>query len=250
LEKTPSGEKEMKRHILSTILAFLAPLSLQAQDNTAPQAAYPQIAIVGRGEVRMSPDRATIQISVQTRAPTAAAAAAENASKQQSVLTALRALGLSNDQLSTVNYNVYPEQRYQEGKDPVITGYNVTNTVLVDVRKLDQVGPIIDAALAHGANMISSLQFYSSNTAAARRSAIAIAIENARADADAAARAAHGTLGSLLELSMVSYAPPPPRPMVMMRMSATAAAADTPINPGDETLTVEVSTRWRFVPGQ
>jgi uncharacterized protein len=239
----------MNRHIRWIIVAVLAPLSLQAQDSMLPQPSYPQIAVVGRGEVKVSPDRATIQISVQTRAPTAAAAAAENASKQQSVLAALRALGLSNDQLSTVNYNVYPEQRYQEGKDPVITGYNVTNTVLVDVRKLNQVGPVIDAALAHGANMIASLQFYSSNTAAARRSAIATAIENARADAEAAARAAHGTLGSLLELSMLSIAPPPPRPMVMMRAGVTASA-DTPINPGDETLSVEVSTRWRFIPTQ
>lgn len=238
----------MKRQILGAVLAFLAPIYGHAQDSMAPQGAIPQIAVVGRGEIKVSPDRATIQISVQTRAPTAAAAAAENASKQQSVLSALRALGLTADQLSTINYNVYPEQRYQEGKDPVIIGYNVTNTILVDVRRLNQVGPIIDAALAHGANMIASLQFYSSNTEAARRSAIATAIENARADADAAARAAHGTLGTLLELSIGSYAPPPPRPMAMLKMGATAS--DTPINPGEETLSVEVSTRWRFLPGQ
>jgi len=68
-------------------------------------------------------------------------------------MTALRALGLGNDQLSTINYNVYPEQRYEQGKEPVIVAYNVTNTVLVDVRKLSQVGPVIDAALAHGANI-------------------------------------------------------------------------------------------------
>jgi uncharacterized protein YggE len=97
--------------------------------------------------------------------------------------------------------------------------------------------------------MIASLQFYSSNTEVARRSAIAAAIENARADADAAARAAHGSLGTLLEVSVGSYAPPPPRPMAMMRVGATAGA-DTPINPGEESLSVEVSTRWRFVPGQ
>jgi uncharacterized protein YggE len=239
----------MKRHILAVSTLALAPLSAHGQDNITPQTAIPQIAVVGRGEIKVSPDRATIQISVQTRAPTAAAAATENASKQQSVLSALRTLGLGNDQLSTINYNVYPEQRYQEGKDPVIVGYNVTNTILVDVRKLNQVGPVIDAALAHGANMIASLQFYSSATDVARRSAIAAAIENARADAEAAARAAHGTLGPLLELSVGSYAPPPPRPMAMMRVGA-ASAADTPINPGDETLSVEVSTRWRFVPAQ
>jgi len=229
--------------------AFITPAMLHAQDIAGPsQAGVPQIVVAGRGEVKVTADRATIQISVQTRAPTAAAAAAENAAKQQSVLGALRAVGLGNDQLSTVNYNVYPEQRYQEGKDPEIVGYNVTNTVLVEVRKLNQVGPVIDAALSHGANMITSLQFSASNTEAARRSAIAMAIEKARADADAAARAARGTLGTLLEINVGSYSPMPPRPVVMMR--AAAAAPETPINPGEDTVTVEVTTRWRFIPAQ
>jgi uncharacterized protein len=233
---------------LAFCLVF-APVSAQSQDIRQPL--EPQIAVMGRGEVKVSPDRATIQISVQTRAATAATAAQENAKRQQEVLTALRALGLTNDQLSTVNYNVYPEQRYQEGKEPIIIAYNVTNTIVADVRRLDQVGPVIDAALAHGANMITSLQFYASNTESARRTAIASAIEKARGDAEAAARAAHGSLGTLLEISIGSYNPPPPRPLAMMRATAgVAAQADTPINPGEETLSVEVSTRWRFNPAQ
>ena len=231
------------------LAAFIAPLSAHAQDIRAPFESIPQIAVTGRGEIKVSPDRATIQISVQTKATTAAAAAAENATKQQAVLAALRQLGLTNDQLSTINYNVYPEQRYEQGKEPVIVGYNVTNTILVDVKKLDQVGPVIDAAIARGANMITSLQFYASNTEVARRSAIAIAIEKARADAEAAARAARGTLGTLLEINIGSYSPRPPQPMMMLARGA-AAQADTPINPGEETLAVEVNTRWRFIPGQ
>src|SRR5205809_1708326 len=232
-------------------VAVLAPLTGQAQDSSAPIPPIPQIAVTGRGEVKVAPDRATSQVTVQTRAATAAAAATENATKQQSVLSALRALGLENDQLSTINYNVYPEQRYEQGKEPTIVAYNVTNTILVDVRKLSQVGPLIDAALSHGANMITSLQFYASNTEAARRSAITTAIEKARADAEAAAHAAHGSLGTLLEINIGAYSPPPPRPLMMLRGAmAGAAQAETPINPGEETLSVEVGTRWRFIPGQ
>ncbi len=234
---------------ICTIALILAPLTAQAQDNSAPLLQIPQIAVTGRGEIKVSPDRATIQISVQTRASTAAAAAAENATKQQSVLSALRALGFSNDQLSTVNYNVYPEQRYDAGKDPVIVGYNVTNTILIDVRKLSQVGPAIDAALSHGANMITSLQFYASNTEVARRTAIGTAIEKARADAEAAAHAAGGTLGTLLEISIGAYTPPPPRPLMMAR-AGVAQLDSTPIQAGEETLSVEVSTRWRFNPAK
>src|SRR3954465_10036579 len=234
----------MKRYLLGLLAYGLTPLISQAQDTSAPSTTVSQIAVVGRGEIKVSPDRATIQISVQTRAASAAAAASENAAKQQSVMNALRALGLTNDQLSTLNYNVYPEQRYQEGKDPVIVGYNVTNTILVEVRKLSQVGVVIDAALSHGANMITSLNFVASNTEAARRSAIAQAIEKARADAEVAARAAHGSLGNLLEINVGSYAPVPPRPLVMFRAAAGAAQAETPINPGEDTVAVDVNTRW------
>jgi len=240
----------MKIRSLVLLTAVVAPLTAQSQDSRATNDAIPQIAVTGRGEVKVSPDRATIQVSVQTRATTAAAAAAENATKQQSVLAALRALGLGSDQLSTINYNVYPEQRYEQGKEPVVVAYNVTNTILVDVRKLTQVGPVIDAALSHGANMITSLQFYASNTETARRSAIATAIEKARADAEAAARAAHGSLGTLLEINIGAYSPPPPRPMMMSRVAGVAQMDATPINAGEETLSVEVSTRWRFIPGQ
>jgi uncharacterized protein len=240
----------MKTRILATLIMIIAPLTIQAQDSQAAVEPIPQIAVTGRGEVKVSPDRATIQISVQTRGSTAAAAAAENANKQQTVLSALRALGLGNDQLSTINYNVYPEQRYEQGKEPVIVGYTVTNTILAEVRKLTQVGPVIDAALSHGANMITSLQFYASNTEAARRTAIATAIEKARTDAEAAAKAARGTLGTLLEINVGPYSPPPPRPMMMMKEAGGRAGADTPINAGEETLAVEVSTRWRFIPGQ
>jgi len=241
----------MKIGLWALTASVIAPLTAQAQDSRATIEPIPQIAVTGRGEVKVSPDRATIQVSVQTRAVSAAAAASENATKQQSVLTALRSLGLQNDQLSTINYNVYPEQRYEQGKEPVIVAYNVTNTILVDVRKLNQVGPVIDAALSHGANMIASLQFYASNTETARRSAIATAIEKARADAEAAARAAHGSLGSLLEINIGAYSPPPPRPMMMARVAGGVAQMDsTPINPGEETLSVEVSTRWRFIASQ
>jgi uncharacterized protein len=249
-ENLPSQRKAMTIKLRGLLMVALAPLALHAQDRMTPLGLVPQIAVTGRGEIKVSPDRATIQISVQTRAATAAAAAAENANKTQAVLTALRAVGLGNDQLSIINYNVNPEQRYEPNREPVIVGYTVTNTILADVRRLNQVGPVIDAAVSRGANIITSLQFYASNTEAARRTAIAAAIEKARADAEVAARAARGTLGTLLEINIGPYSPPPPQPMMMAMKRAMEGQADTPINPGQETLAVDVSTRWRFIPSQ
>ncbi len=228
----------------ATLAVLLTTSSIHAQGTIEP---ISQIVTSSRGEIKISPDRATIHLSVQTKAATAAAAGAENARRQQAVLEALRRLGLKNEDLSTVNYTVYPEQVYEPKRPPVISGYNVSNTIVAEITRLTLVGPVIDAALAHGANAISSLMFSASNTDIARRRAIAQAVEQSRADAQAAAGAAGGTLGDLIELNIGQEGGPGPRPM-MMRMEAAMSAPETPINPGLQEISVSVSTRWRFKP--
>jgi uncharacterized protein len=235
----------MKKLIVYAMLATVAPLGAQQSDISM---AVPQISVAARGEVKVVPDRANIQISVQTQAPTAAAAATENARKQKAVIDAIRAAGVDAKDIATINYNVYPEQRYEPNREPVVIGYNVTNTLSVDLKAISLVGPVIDAALSKGANMITSLQFIASNTESARQEAIGIAVRKARADAEAAARAAGGSISGLLEVNVGAYFPPPPRPMEMKVQRAGAPAmADTPISAGDQTLAVDVNTRWRFV---
>jgi len=202
------------------------------------------------GEARVTPDRATVFICVQSRASTAAAAGADNARRQRAILDTLRALGISGDRVSTANYNVSPEMQYSPGGavPPKITGYTVTNTVRAEVQKLDDIGRVIDASLAKGANEISSLQFFSSKADSARRAALATAVTNARTDGEALARAAGGTLGQLVELSTIE---PPIRPMQEMAMGRVAMAqAKTPIEPGQQTVTATVYARWVFVPAK
>jgi uncharacterized protein YggE len=115
------------------------------------------------------------------------------------------------------------------------------------VRRLDDVGRVVDAALAKGANQINSLQFYSSKADSVRRAALAAAVANSRADAEALARAAGGSLGQLIEIT-TGYMPP--RPLTMEATGMVAMAKDrvqTPIEPGEQTVTAMVTTRWTFV---
>lgn len=236
--------------LLLLLVSFIAPLTLQSQAINAPFEPIPQITVIGRGETKISPDRANIQISVQTRAASAAAAGAANAIRQRAVFEALRKLGMTDDQLSTANYNVYPEQRYEPNKNPVIVGYVATNSINAEVRDLSKVGAVIDAALGAGANLISSLNFYASNLQQARQTAITEAVRVARAEADIGARAAQGQLGGLLELTIGAYYAPQPRSVMMMAKADGGQASETPVQPGLETVTVEVTTRWRFVPSR
>lgn len=224
-----------------------------AAQQTAPASAQlgPDIITSATGEARVTPDRAQVLIGVQTRAATAAQAGADNARKTRAVIDAVKARGIPAAQIATSEYNLYPEYDPQprEGPQlPRVIGYVANNTVRIEVRQLDQVGPVIDAALAAGANMVNTIQFFASNVDVARRAALAEAVVRARADADALAKAAGGSLGALLELNTQS---PPVRPYpaerAMMRLSA--ADTQTPIEPGQQTLAVWVSGRWAFVPG-
>jgi uncharacterized protein YggE len=204
----------------------------------------------GEGEARIAPDRATLFLGVQTRALTAAAAAATNARRQRDILDTLRASGLGSDQLSTINYSVSPEMQYDRaGGAPKVTGYVVSNTVRAEIRRLDDVGRVIDAALAKGANQVSGLEFYASNADDARRSALASAVAKARADADAIARSAGGSLGALLEIT-TSVQPIRPFEVAMRSAAVGQIAAPTPIEPGQQVVHASVIGRWVFVPGR
>jgi len=244
----------MSRAALIPMFAFTLCTPLAAQQPAPPTSMMrepaPEIITTGSGEAHVTPDRATIAIGVRTQAATAAKASAENARKQQAVIDTLRALGIPANRISTVNYSVFPEQSYhpdQGDKEPKIVGYNVDNTVQVEVEKIDRVGALIDAAIAKGANGINSLQFSASNTDSARRSALADALAGARGDAEALARAAGGTLGPMIEANTSSAVMP--RPVMGMTMRMNAEPAPTPISPGEQTLYVNVTTRWRFTPG-
>ena len=239
--------------VASTLLsvALLGRANLVMAQAPTPAASNLPASLVssGQGEAKVSPDRVSVLVNVQTRAATAAAAAAENARRTASVLELLGRLGLTKDQLSTEGYSAYPELRYdREGGSPQVTGYVVTNSVRAESKRVDQAGPIIDAALGAGANLINSLSFYASNIDEPRRQAIALAVSSARADAEAMAQAAGGRLGSLVELSTQGPTVPP-RPMFDVAARGKAAMAEqTPINPGQQTVNVFVTARWLFMP--
>ena len=214
-------------------------LAAQAAFSPAVGPAVPSLVTSGQGEAKVAPDRASLLVNVQTRGATAAIAASENAQKTRAVLDALAKLGLPREQLGTEGYTVYPELRYdKDGGSPKVTGYVVTNSVKAETHRVEQAGAMIDAALGAGANMINSLSFYASSIDAPRREAIASAVASARADAEAMARAASGSVGSLLEMSTQGPTSPP-RPMY-----------DMAVNPGLQTVNVFVSARWQFVAGR
>ena len=233
--------------IAAALVSAFVVSSAAAQDPFRPQP--PQIVVSATGEVRVSPDRATISIGVQSRATTAAAASAQNSQKQRAVIDAIKARGIPAEQITTSNFNVIPETRYdREGQAaPRTTSYLVINAVTVELKRVDQAGPVIDASLAAGANQINSLSFGVQNADSARRAALALAMAKARADAETIARAAGGSLGSLIEATAMDVGMP--RPIYMRAEAAMAQDKSVPVEPGQETIAAGVNARWQFLPG-
>lgn len=230
----------------------VSPLVAQQPAGAGPGPMRPpsQISTSATGEARYVPDRATISMGVQTRAATAAKASADNAVKQRAVINAIKGLGIASEQISTENYSLNAEQVYnpQAGdKAPKITGYVATNTVRVEVKKVEQVGALIDAAIAKGANDVSSLNFHSSAPDSLRRVALADAYKQAVADATVLAQAAGGQLGELIELT-TSGSGGGVQPYAM-QVRGLKAAASTPVETGEQTTNAGVMARWRFIAG-
>jgi uncharacterized protein len=237
--------------LAAAVTAVTAPAAVARAQQPAPPMMPPpppQIVTTGTGEVRLTPDRATVLIAVETRAATAKDAAAENARMQRATLDALQKLGLPRERLSTVGYDVQPDYQYdpQGRAAPKVTGYVVRNTVRAEVWQIDQLGRVLDAALATGANRIGSVQFESSQADAARRDALAKAVAAARAEAEAMAKAAGGSISQLLELSSAGYVRPLTERADVMMARAAAPAPETPINPGELIVTANVTGRWAF----
>ena len=121
----------------------------------------------------------------------------------QAVLDTLTALGVSGDDLRTDNYSVYPVYDYSSST-PTVTGYEVSNTVTVVVRSIDQLPTLLDAAMEAGANTVYSLGFQSSEQSAAYDQALKAATQDALRKAALMAQAIGRETGETLSLSELS----------------------------------------------
>jgi uncharacterized protein YggE len=241
------------------IAGLAAPAFSSAQSSQSAAPPPPYIAATTVGETRVTPDRAIVQITVDSRAESAASAGSQNRDSQERVITAVKAQGVAAPQIRTAGYRVNPEYADpQRGKAPRVTGYHATNTVQVEVRTIESIGKVIDAALGAGATNIGSVGLYVSNTDSARREAVRLAVTKARGEAEAAATAAGGTLGTLVELMIDPGAIPR---SLLQNVVVTGAAMSlgaggeggqapsyAPVEPGESLVMAVVRARWQFVP--
>ena len=207
------------------------------------------VEVTGFASVSVSPDRAVVSFAVETREESAGAAANGNAETMDGVLTALRAAGFTGLTLETHGYSLQPQYgMIEEGnrRVRVIEGYAALNNVRAGLEDLDAVGRAIDAAIGAGANRVAGLSFVASDTEAARREALTMAVEKAREEAATMAAALGHGLGAVLEMRGGSTVPRPRGDGRVFR--AESAAVETPIEAADQTVTASVTVKFALGP--
>jgi len=168
--------------------------------------------------------------------------------------TALRAIGLTSDELKTTGYSIYSftnEDNSLFGKDQKI--YRVTNTVLVTTQKTDMAGEIIDTAIANGANNVNYISFSLTDETynSLRTQALTAAVVQAKVDADAVSSALGVSITGVSGVNVGSSYVPNSYQSADMYMEKAAGAATMPmarttIQPGDVDVTASVSIQYFF----
>ena len=233
-----------KRFLLMGLLVAAIALSACGTAQTAADSKIQPrtISVNGSSQVILTPDMAYVSIGVHSEAKDAKEAVASNNQQSQAVIDALVAAGVDAKDIQTINFSVYPQDKYSPTGELLEKVFAVDNTVYVKVRKLDSIGSLLDTAVQAGANTIYGISFDVENKDAAMAEGRKNAIANARQQAEQLAEAASVTLGEVYSISSYSSAPSPMYYDVKgLGGGAADAAAYVPVQPGQMTITVDVS---------
>jgi uncharacterized protein YggE len=229
--------------VLGALIVAVASLSAHAGPAAgapSPSADTPAsntITVSASGKVSHIPDIARVSLGVSQTKPTVKAAREAAATRMNSIIAAMKALGVADADIQTVGLNLYPQ--YANGSTKIV-GYTVGNQIQITVRDLDKADDVVDMATNKGATEVDGISFDIADPAKALNDARVSAIVAAQASAAAMASAAHLSLGSVI--SITDTTPPSPVYYPGARPGAFAAAdAATPIQPGSQDVSANVT---------
>lgn len=205
----------------------------------------PAIVVTGNGEVDVAPTRAVVSLGATVHEKDAATAQHKVSAIIQKSIDALVALGIKQEKIHTDRISLNPVYQPMAPNDAYrhrkIVGYEASNLLQITLDDLTQIGPVIDAAVADGADEIQGVDFQLADDTEATQDALRKAMLQAHAKALAIADAAHVQLGRALEIEEGSVQ----RIMPMMAMSRMAAADEsTPVSPGEIKISAQVTATY------
>jgi uncharacterized protein YggE len=207
------------------------------------------ISVSGSSTISSNPDTLIIVLGVESEAKTANDSLSQNSDSLNSVISALTNSVISEDDIQTSNFSIYP--LYDSIKDSdgnwqqILNGYRVSNILLIQTDKINSAGDIIDAAVSSGANRVDNISFQLSDDKLQKISddLIANAINDATQKAEKALVPLNqkivGVKSVVIHDNAIPYYDSP------MRASfdgfAESSMKSAPIMSGDEEITTNVS---------
>lgn len=198
------------------------------------------IVVVGTGTARVTPDVAFVTVGVRTRGQTAKEAQDANNKTMAAVLAQVKALRIAEQDIQTSGINLSPVIQ----RENVVSGYEATNVVTVRVQDVSQAGPVLDAAVAGGANVAGSVRFGLKDPSGATRQALDAAAKDAQGKAEAIAKALGVQIKSVE--SAVEEEVGGPRVAEAMNLDAASAAAPVPVQPGELSVTARLRVTYAY----
>ena len=261
----------MKKLLMLALLATSTPALAQTAPTTAISPLGPNSALLSlsaEGRSLRTPDLAQFSAGVVIQGRTAAEAMAANSRQMDNVIAALRRAGIAERDIQTSAISLQPrysdpereaQMRARVTREPYvppvnpelrrIIGYEARNNVQVRVRRLGEMGKVIDALVSVGANEINGPHFTLDEPKTAQDEARVDAIATGRQRAELYARAAGMRVVRILSISEGGgHYPIEQITVTGSRMMAPGAPPPppTPVAPGELSIGVNVSMQFEL----
>jgi uncharacterized protein len=224
--------------LLLLAVAALAGVGRPEVAGGASEDARDGITVSGTGEIRATPDRATLTFSVQNNGATSEQALEANAAEVRRVIDALKRAGVAPKDLKTEHFDVSP--RYDVDKVDRPRGYSASSSLTVSNQPLDRAERLSGVGVAAGADTVSGPSLSVADSDAQYGRALERAFDDARAKATTLAEAAGVSLGEVTAIVEGGQSGGP----IWMEARAALADTKTPIEPGSEQVTAVVTVTF------
>jgi len=215
------------------------------------------ISVTGSATVSAEPDKLIVVLGVESEAKTVNDSLSKNSDSLNSVISSLTNSGISEDDIQTSNFRIYP--LYDSIKDSngnyqqILIGYHVSNILSIQTDKIDSAGGIIDSAVSSGANRVDNVSFQLSDDKSQKISdnLIANAITDATQKAEKALAPLKqqivGVKSIIIHDNVMPYYDSPMRTS-FDGMAMESSMKSAPIMSGDEEITTNVSVIFYIAP--
>ena len=157
------------------------------------------VNVSGTALINVAPDRALIQLGVESNGVTPAAVENANEVAIQRVIKAIESLGVAYKDIVTDRYVIHP--LYDSYDSLYIKGYRINNLVAVTLRNVDKLSAVVAKALEAGANQVVGVELYTSELRKYRDQARELAMKAASEKAKDLAEAAGAGTGCILNIN-------------------------------------------------